>query len=145
MTTGTTPRSRTTAIRLPRALVNQLLNHAQLAGNAEVCGLIGSGGGIPERCYPVANIAAEPTTRYDMDPRGQIDALRAMREHGEELFAIYHSHPTSPAVPSAIDRDAANYPDTLYLIVSLVTKGVLDLRGYYIRDSAILPVELEIG
>jgi proteasome lid subunit RPN8/RPN11 len=145
MTTDTTRHPPTTAICIPRTLVNRLLYAAQQAASAEICGLIGARAGIPGHCYPVANIAAEPASRYEMDPKGQIDALRLMRERGEELFAIYHSHPSSPAVPSAIDRDAASYPDALYLIVSLVTKGVLDLRGYYIRDKAALPVELEIG
>lgn len=133
------------ATRIPRTLVNQLLHAAQLGAAAEVCGLIGARAGVPVHCYPVANIAADPAVRYDMAPKGQIDALRVMRERGEELFAIYHSHPSSPAVPSAVDRHEANYPDTLYLIVSLVTKGVLDLRGYYLRDGAVIPVALEIG
>ena len=134
-----------TAVRIPRTIVNQLLHHAQQKEDREVCGLIGATALGPEHCYPIANVAPQPTTRYHMDPKQQIDALRTLRERGETLFAIYHSHPTTPAMPSATDRAEANYPDTLYLIVSLNTKGVLDLRGYRICDGSAEPVELEIA
>ena len=65
-----------------------------------------------------------------MDPRDQIDALREMRERGESLFAIYHSHPDSPPAPSETDLKQAGYPEALYLIISLDTKGVLEMRGW---------------
>jgi proteasome lid subunit RPN8/RPN11 len=69
-----------------------------------------------------------------------------MRERGEELFAIFHSHPQAPAEPSATDLELAAYPDALYLIVSLNTKGVLELRGFRIDASrAVEEVELLLG
>lgn len=130
-------------VRLPRPLVNRLLHHAQDGGDREVCGLIAGRGGRPTRCLPVANIAAEPATRYEMDPKGQIDAMRKIRERGETLFAIYHSHPSSPAEPSATDLEQAAYPDALYLIISLKTKGILELRGFRLEGGAFREVVLE--
>ena len=66
-----------------------------------------------------------------------------MREQQEELFAIYHSHPTAPAEPSATDLEMANYPDALYLIISLNTKGVLEMRGFRLnRHKVVSEVEL---
>ena len=118
------------SVTLPRTLVNEMLHHAQLSPASEVCGLIGARTGVPSRCYPVANIAGEPGHLFQMDPRGQIDAMRAMRERGESLFAIYHSHPYSQPAPSETDLIEAGYPEALYLIVSLDTKGVLEMRGW---------------
>ncbi|NJD06666.1 MAG: M67 family metallopeptidase [Methylococcaceae bacterium] len=118
------------AVRLPRALVNQLLHCAQSSPDLEVCGLIGAQAGTPATWYPVANVADHPDRRFRLDPAGQIEALRAMRETGEELFAILHSHPTSPAEPSQIDLAEIGYPETCYLIISLNTKGVLEMRGF---------------
>jgi len=74
---------------------------------------------------------------FAMDPTQQITAMRTMRERGETLFAIYHSHPNSPPLPSATDLAQANYPDTLYLIISLQTRGVLEMRGFYLRNDAV--------
>ena len=70
-----------------------------------------------------------------MDPEGQIDAMRKIRELDEELFAIYHSHPTAPAEPSPTDLEQIGYPDTLQIIISLDTKGVLEMRGFRLRES----------
>ncbi len=135
-------------IELPRALVNQILHHAQSSPELEVCGLIGAKGGIPHSCHPVANVATVPQTRFQLDPAGQIEAMRQIRESGEELFAIFHSHPAAPAEPSPADLAEAAYPDALYLVVSLNTKGVLEMRGFRIsRDkSAVeIPLVLEHG
>jgi len=125
-------------------MVNQLLHYAQQTEALEICGFISSKDGNPARLYPVTNIALTPENRFTMDPAGQIDALRRMRERSEELFAIYHSHPASPASPSVIDVEEAGYPETLHLIISLNTKGVLEMRGYRIKDNIITEVPLSI-
>lgn len=130
-------------IKLPRKLTNQLLHLAQVSSELEVCGLIGSRHGIPTTCYPVKNAAPSPAVRYELDPREQVEAMRRMRKRGEELFAIYHSHPQSPAEPSATDLASANYPEALYLIISLNTKGVLEMRGFRMdKNQPVAEVEL---
>lgn len=131
-------------IILPRQLVNQILHQAQLSPDAEVCGLIAARNGHPQRCIPVPNIAEDPQRLFTMDPKEQIDAQRRMREQGEELFGIYHSHPHSPATPSTTDLEQAGYPDALYVIVSLNTRGVLEMRGFRLIEGEARPVHLEI-
>lgn len=135
------PMSTTT---LPRTLVNQILRHAQQAAEDEVCGLIGSLAGRPTRLYPVANIASDRSTLFEMEPKAQIDAMRQMRERGEELFAIYHSHPHAPAQPSVRDMQEASYPDALYLIISLNTEGVLEMRAFRFTAQGAEPVDLAV-
>lgn len=122
-------------IELPRALVNQILHHVQSFPEREVCGLIGAKDGIPHSCHPVANTATTPQTRFQLDPAGQIEAMRQIRENGETLFACFHSHPTAPAEPSQMDLAEAAYLDTLYLVISLNTKGVLEMRGFRIAED----------
>lgn len=130
-------------VQLTRTIINQILSHAQQNPEEEVCGLISRRDGRPERVYGVANVAQTPGVLFRMDPEGQIDAMRSMRERGEELFAIYHSHPHAPAQPSPCDLAEAAYPEALFLIVSLDTKGVLEMGGFYLRDGEIEPVDLE--
>lgn len=130
-------------IELPRHLVNQLLHCAQSSPDAEVCGLIGATAGEPRTCYPVRNAAEAPDMRFRLEPREQIEAMRRMRERGEDLFAIFHSHPASPAEPSPFDLAEAAYPEALYLIISLNTKGVLEMRGFRLsQDQTFAEVEL---
>ncbi|MDZ4098854.1 MAG: M67 family metallopeptidase, partial [Methylophilaceae bacterium] len=132
-------------IQIPRKITTQLLHLAQISPDAEVCGLIGSKNGLPTHCYPVANIADQPQQRFLLDAKQQISALAQMRERGEELFAIYHSHPTAPAQPSAIDLELATYPEALYLIISLNTKGVLEMRGFKLEHSSFKEVTLSLS
>jgi hypothetical protein len=47
-------------------------------------------------------------------------------------------------VPSDIDIEEANYSEALYLIISLNTKGVLEMRGFYMSDGNPQEVELII-
>ena len=122
-------------VLLPRPLINQLLHHAQSSPDTEICGLIGARDGHPASCYPVRNVAPQPERRYLLDPEEHIGALRTMHERREQLFAIFHSHPAAPAEPSATDLELSAYPDTLHLIVSLNTKGVLELRGFRISPE----------
>lgn len=131
-------------IRIPRKITTQLLHLAQISPETEICGLIGGINGLPTHCYPVANIAEHPAQRFLLDPAQQISVMKAMREQGETLFAIYHSHPTAPAQPSATDLEMAAYPDAIYLIISLNTKGILEMRGFKIADKIASEIELSL-
>ena len=132
-------------MHLPRPLINQILAHSQSHPEQEVCGLIGAREGEPGTCYPVANAAEEPDRLFRMDPAGQIAAMRAMRERGEELFAVYHSHPDAPPRPSPRDLAEDPYPEALKLIVSLDTRGVLQMRGFRQGDGEAEEVPLTLA
>lgn len=133
------------AITLPRAIINQILEQAQASPGAEVCGLMGARDSRPTRCYPVANAADQPLRHFRMEPQQQIAAMREMRERGEELFAIYHSHPEAAARPSAEDLQQAAYPEAYYLIASLATEGTLQLRAYQLQQGVFAPLDLQLA
>lgn len=123
-------------ICLPRKLTNQLLHLAQLSPDLEICGLVAAtANGIPCSCYPIANNADTPERRFNMDAAQQISAMKQIRDKGETLFAIYHSHPSSPAVPSIHDIQQAAYPEAVHLIISLDTKGVLEMRAFQLTEN----------
>ena len=129
-------------IAIPRKIVQNLLHHAQQTPEQEVCGLISSQNNIPQRSYPIKNTATNPESFFNLDARQQIQTMANMRDNNEQLFAIYHSHPSAPAIPSSTDVEQASYPDALYIIISLNTKGVLELRGYKIANAQFLEVPL---
>ena len=132
----------TVEIKIPRKITNQLLHQAQLSPDQEICGLLGSRDNVPTSCYFIDNIADDPAQRFLLEPKQQIAALSTMRERNQQLFAIFHSHPTAPAIPSATDIAMAAYPEALYLIISLNTKGVLELRGFRMAQDP--PQEIEL-
>ena len=134
----------TTEIQLSRKLVSDLLHFAQQSPHAEICGLVSSKNDIPLRCYPIDNVSEESQNRFLLDPKQQILALKKMRENGEELFAIYHSHPTAAAFPSSLDLEMVNCENTLYFIISLNIKGILELRAFRIENQNAIEIRITL-
>jgi [CysO sulfur-carrier protein]-S-L-cysteine hydrolase len=130
------------AIRIPKAIYEEILRHAREDAPNECCGLIGGENGEAKTLYRARNAEASPL-RYNLDPQDLFRIMTEMEERGEELSAIYHSHTGSAAYPSQTDINLAAYPDALYLIVSLV-EGERDLRGFHIRDGAVTEVEIVV-
>ena len=127
--------------------VNELYAYAREAAPAECCGLIGGDGkGHARTIYSLRNVAADPLVGYEAAPEELFAAQRQMRTAGEDLLAIYHSHPRAlePA-PSETDVRLAYYPAATYFIIGLGDTEPL-LRAFRIheREQRWEEVEYEI-
>jgi len=129
-------------LQLPRALVNQILAHAQQNPDEEICGLISKKNGKANHYYRITNVADSKTNRFEMSGAEQISAMKKMRSQDAKLLAIVHSHPDAPAIPSETDRKENQYTDIFYLVVSLDTKGVLELRCFLLINGKFKSAEL---
>lgn len=127
---------------LPRPLVNKILAHAQQNPTVEVCGLIGNDAENQKDYYAIDNVSKNPSCRFLMDAPQQIKAMKQMRDKQQELFAVVHSHPSADAEPSELDIKENSYKDVYYIIISLNTKGVLEMRAYEQQQSSMQEVEL---
>jgi proteasome lid subunit RPN8/RPN11 len=108
------------AIRVARASVEEMFAHARDAEPEECCGLVGGDESSARTIYRLRNVAREPLRSYEGAPQELFDAQRVMRARGEELIAIYHSHPrASDPVPSDSDVRLAYYPAAVHFIVGL--------------------------
>ena len=108
------------SIKITRALVEEMFAHAREARPEECCGLLGGARGEVRSIYRLRNVARDPSRAYEGAPQELFGAQRRMRERGEELIAIYHSHPRSAdPVPSESDVRLAYYPKALHFIVGL--------------------------
>jgi proteasome lid subunit RPN8/RPN11 len=133
-------------IRISQTHVNDLIEHARQTSPHECCGLIGGRDARTQTVYPLLNIAANPLVTYEAAPEDLFAAQRAMRDRGEQLLAIYHSHPRAddPA-PSATDVRLAYYPSAVYFIVGLGNEEPC-LRAFRIseRQGRWEPAEYEV-
>jgi [CysO sulfur-carrier protein]-S-L-cysteine hydrolase len=129
-------------MRIPKSLIDEMVGHARADLPNECCGMVGGVDGEASVVIPVVNAAASPL-RFEMDPQGQYNALKAIEDDGKEMLAIYHSHTKSAAYPSQTDvNQAVNWPDAIYLIVSLQDEDAPEVKGYWLKDLAIADVEL---
>ena len=119
-----------------------IIDHARRETPRECCGIIAGRDGVPIRLYETRNVA--PGNRlYEIDPAQLIDLeFRELPARGLELVAIYHSHPESPAYPSATDVELAFWPDAVFLICSLANREQPEIRAFRIRDGLVDVVAL---
>ncbi|HZU35106.1 MAG TPA: M67 family metallopeptidase [Gemmataceae bacterium] len=130
-------------LRLPRRLYEAMLEQALAECPNECCGLLagrfhdepsGARIGLVVERYPLVNALASPV-EFESEPRSMFEAEREMRRRGLEILAVYHSHPTSAAVPSHKDR-ARNYsPDIVNLIISFAGPQPM-MRGWWLTAES---------
>jgi [CysO sulfur-carrier protein]-S-L-cysteine hydrolase len=134
-------------ITLQSSQRDQIFAQARETDPAECCGLIGGDNGRAKSIYPLRNVASNSEIAYEAAPEELFNAQRQMRERGEQLLAIYHSHPRAKEpLPSDTDVRLAYYPAATYLIIGL---GGLEpaLRAFRIseREQRWEQVEYEIA
>ncbi|MDH7598479.1 MAG: M67 family metallopeptidase [Sedimentisphaerales bacterium] len=130
-------------IRIPRPLLNEIISQAKESAPLEACGLIAGTTGLAKMVIPMSNLDQSPQ-HFMMDPKEQFAAAKTIRKNGYQLLAIYHSHPSSPARPSAEDVRLALTPDVAHVIISLVQPSTPEVRAFKIEDGVIEEEELEI-
>ena len=120
---------------LLNAAKEAMIAHARDDAPLECCGLLLGAQGVIEEAVRARNLR-HSRTAYLVDPADHFAAIRRARKEGRTIVGAYHSHPRSPAVPSPVDLLEAQYPDFLYVIVSLADPRTPDVRGYrLIRDA----------
>jgi proteasome lid subunit RPN8/RPN11 len=78
--------------------------------------------------------------RFEIAPRDYLKAEAFAEEKGLTLIGVYHSHPNSPAIPSALDRAAAQ-PYFSYIIISVFDGGFSHIRSWQLNDNLQFDVE----
>ena len=108
-------------LTITKARADEIISHAREAGDNECCGVVGGmENGMAQNIYRMRNVASNPVVTYEAAPDDLFAVQRTMRERGQQLIAIYHSHPrASDPYPSETDVRLAYYPSAVYLIVGL--------------------------
>ena len=131
-------------LQLPRQLYDEMVKQAVAELPNECCGLLcgqlladaavaeGMVGRVRQR-YPLLNAAASPR-EFLSDPKSMFEAIRDMRRFGDEILAVYHSHPTSEPIPSRTDLERNYSPDIVSLIISLNAADPF-VRGWWLTET----------
>ena len=106
------------SLHLTPAALDEIIAHARQDAPLEACGYIGEKDGLASRIIRLTNADASPE-HFSLIPAEQFAAVKALRQNGYRLRAVYHSHPASPARPSDEDIRLLSDPNLGYVIVSL--------------------------
>ena len=123
------------------AATDAMIAHARDEAPLECCGLLLGAPGVIEEAVRATNLRRSRTA-YLVDPADHFALIRRARKEGRTIVGAYHSHPRSPAVPSPVDLQEAQYPEFLYVIVSLADLRAPDLRGYSLTRDAFITATL---
>lgn len=129
-------------LKISQSILQEMMNCARNAYPEETCGLLG--GVNHEICIhiPVENSLHSPV-RFRMDPRQQLIAFQRLDALGWDLLAIWHSHPTGPDAPSAMDAAEFLYPGVQTVILSAMGED-WQVRAFIIKMGRVLPVDFKI-
>ena len=124
-------------MKIPRALLAEIIAHAKAAFPEECCGLL-IGRRAPlvvTRIHRATNLNRERAAdRYEIDPREFHRADKTTWNTEEEIVGFYHSHPNHPPRPSAFDSARA-WPAYCYLIVAVNDAGEVEPRAWRCGDA----------
>jgi proteasome lid subunit RPN8/RPN11 len=131
-------------VRIPRALLDEITEHARAEAPNECCGLVGAADGVVTSVHRARNVKASPLA-FEIHGREAIRIIDEIEEGGGELVAMYHSHTRTEPYPSQTDRNfAVNWPGLEWLIVGLAD-GEATVRSYLLEDGGVREVDVEVA
>jgi len=128
-------------LALPVAIWNDIVAHSMAEAPRECVGFVTGPAGRATASHRLANLYPD-IDFYEPDPDAAWVVLEGAEARGEEVVAIYHSHPTDEAVPSARDIEHAGFDSAVFIICSLLDPAAPTLRGWWIIDGAVSEVTL---
>jgi proteasome lid subunit RPN8/RPN11 len=128
-------------LTLPAHIEVLLRAEAQKQRPNEACGYLAGKAGLVHEFYPMTNADASPE-HFTMVPQEQFAAVKAMRAKGQDMLAVWHSHPDTPARMSEEDLRLAYMPGIIHVILSLAVPEAQSLRGFQVFDN--IPHEIQI-
>ncbi|MBA7679957.1 CysO-cysteine peptidase [subsurface metagenome] len=130
-------------LEIPSNIFGRMVEQAKAEAPVEACGILAGGDGKVEKIYKMTN-ADKSCDHFMMEPKEQFTVVKDIRSAGLEMLAIYHSHPETPAGPSAEDIRLALTPDVIYVIVSLQGANAPAVKGLLIEDGTVTEVPVKI-
>lgn len=130
-------------IEILQDIVDAMIEQARSQAPVEACGILAGTAQRVHRLYRMTNVDASGE-HFMMEPAEQFEAAREIRAAGLRMLAVYHSHPQTPARPSAEDIRLALTPDVVHVILSLHNPERPQVRAFDIQDGRATEIEVTI-
>lgn len=127
---------------IPGQIFDDMVAYCRQGCPDEVCGILAGKGNEVSRLFRTRNVESSPVS-YLMDSMEQFKIMKALREEGLSMVALFHSHPGSAAYPSAKDVALAFYEDCAYIIISLSDREPV-ARAFSIRNGIVVEIGIDI-
>lgn len=132
------------ALVLPRKVAVRIMGDAQVAQPRRIGGVVAADTSGPAVFLPIRNASGQPETSIHHSGDDISLAKNGVEGRGMTLWAYVTSHPTTEAVPTVREFMDSPFPHQLQLVVSLSTKGVLEIRAWERFDAQVKERVLKI-
>ena len=139
-------------LRLPKTMVDEMVEHALDDLPNECCGIVAGKDGVAQKLYRTRNSEASPF-RFNIHPIDLKNAIEEADANDWQILVIYHSHVASDAYPSPTDIRLAQWPGTdpptdlfpgaYYLLVSLKDRAAPVVRAFQIHNGEVSEEPIE--
>lgn len=129
-------------LNLNKRVYDSIISHAERGMPYEVCGYLAERDGRVVQHYELSN-TDEAADHFSMDPAEQFAVLKEARQKGVKLTAVYHSHPETPARPSAEDIKLAYDPTISYVIISMAEDNAV-VKSFRIKQGEVIVEPIKI-
>jgi proteasome lid subunit RPN8/RPN11 len=123
-------------------IIDQMMQHARREEPLECCGLLAGRSDKIDEIFCCSNQSMSQV-EFSVPPCELFHAFRQIRRRGKKLLGIYHSHPSSQAVPSEKDRNEYHYHDASYWIVSLQNRSPV-VRCFRWEDNTFQETQFQV-
>ena len=131
------------SLEIPRDIFDLMIEQARAEAPIEACGILAGKAPRVRKLYRMTN-ADHSSDHFLMEPAEQFQVAKEIRAAGLQMLAIYHSHPQTPARPSAEDIRLALTPGVIHVIVSLHGPGHPRMKAFDIDNGQASEIESKI-
>jgi|SRR5208283_597465 len=129
-------------ITIPKHIFEDMFSYCREGYPNEACGILAGRGREVSRLFRMRNAESSPVS-YLMDSKEQFEVMKALRDEGLSIVALFHSHPASAAYPSAKDVALAFYEDSAYVIVGLSGREPV-VKAFFITNGVVEEIEIRV-
>lgn len=128
---------------LVQKLYDEMIAHCRSELPYEACGIVS---GVNEKVDSVWKLTNESKSknRYFVGKDNVQNTLNELVHKGEKILGIYHSHPTTSAIPSRMDLINHPYPNVKMLIVSFKKMDPV-MKCYEIKNQHFVEITLIVN
>lgn len=123
--------SQRTELSIDRRLLGHVMARAAAQGDEEIVGVLSGSRDVATRDTPLLNVLRRPDA-FLADPYAQFLAERGIASRGENIIALYHSHPMGDASFSAADAQLATPWRCAHLVLGL--RPEMNVRAYRVDE-----------
>jgi proteasome lid subunit RPN8/RPN11 len=134
-------------VRITSDLYAALEAHGRAELPNESCGIVGTRDGEPVSFHPARNVFESPM-RFEIHPDDLYAIYTKLEESGEDMGALFHTHPKTEGRPSQTDVNMnANIEQvwgSMTWLIGSLAGGEFVLRGFAIQGGQVQELDLVV-